>query len=85
MGSEMCIRDSIKIVVDQRLAGDRDHPAIGFDLVALFALTERPALELAALADLQQLRRFAELDPVHCLEIGGEHLAAEQHEGPGMP
>ena len=62
----------------------RDHPAIGLDLVALLALAERAALELAALADLQQLRRFAELDPVHRLEVGGEHLAAEQHEGAGI-
>jgi hypothetical protein len=76
--------EGVKIVVDQRLAGDRDHPAIGLDLVALLALAERAALELAALADLQQLRGFSELDPVHRLEVGGQHLAAEQHEGAGI-
>ena len=43
----------VEIVVDQRLARDRDHPAIGLDLVALLALTERPALEFAAFADFQ--------------------------------
>jgi hypothetical protein len=72
------------MVVDQRLAGDGDHPAIGLDLVALLRLPERATLELAAFADLQQLRGFAELHPVHGLEVGGEHLAAEQHERPRL-
>jgi len=76
--------EGVEIVVDQRLAGDRDHPAIGLDLVALLALAERAALELAALADFQQLRRFAELDPVHRLEVRRQHLAAEQHERAGI-
>ncbi|GAK46898.1 conserved protein, partial [Tepidicaulis marinus] len=43
---------------------------------------ERSALELAALANLQQLRGFAELDAVHRLEVGRQHLAAEEREGP---
>jgi hypothetical protein len=73
--------EGVEIVVDQRLAGDRDHPAIGLDLVALLALAQRAALELAALAHFQQLRRLAELHPVHRLEVGGQHLATEQHEG----
>ena len=76
--------EGVEIIIDQRLPGDRDHPAIGLDLVALLALAERAALELAAFADLQQLRGFAELDPVHRLEVGGEHLTAEQHEGAGI-
>ena len=76
--------EGVEIVVDQRLAGDRDHPAIGLDLVALLRLPKRAALELPALADFQQLRRLAELDTVHRLEVGGEHLTAEQHEGAGI-
>src|SRR5690606_42140129 len=62
--------EGVEIVVDQRLAGDGDHPAIGLDLVALLALAERPALELSAFTHLQQLGRFAELHPVHRLEVG---------------
>ena len=76
--------EGVQIVVDQGLTGDRDHPAIGLDLVALLALAERAALELTAFADLQQLRGFAQLYPVHRLEVGGEHLTAEQHEGAGI-
>jgi len=59
--------EGVQVVVDQRLAGDRDHPTIGLDLVALFALAQSAALELAAFADLEQLRGFAELHPKHRL------------------
>ena len=76
--------EGVEIVVDQHLPGDGDDPAVGFDLIALFALPKRAALELSAFADLQQLRGFAQLYPVHRLEVGGEHLTAEQHEGAGI-
>ena len=76
--------EGVEVVVDQRLAGDRDHPAIGLDLVALLRLADRPALELAAFAHLQLLGCFAQLHAVHRLEVGGQHLAAEQHEGAGI-
>ena len=33
-------------------------------------------------SDLQELRRLAELDPVHRLEVGRQHLPAEEREGP---
>ena len=74
--------EGVEIVVDQHLPGDGDHAPIGLDAVTLLRLAERAALELAALAHLEKLRRLAELNPVHRLEVGGEHLTAEQREGP---
>jgi len=71
----------IQIVIDQGLAGDRNHPAIGLALVAFLGLALRAALQLAAFAHLQPLRGLVQLHPLHRLEVGGKHLAAEQHEG----
>ncbi len=76
--------EGVEIVVDQHLTGDGDDPAIGLHAVALFALAHCAALELAAFAHLQKLRRLAQLDPVHGLEVGGEHLAADERECAGI-
>lgn len=43
--------------------------------VTLLALADGAAFELAGLVDLFELRRLAELDAVHVLEVGGGRLA----------
>lgn len=67
--------EGIEIVVHQHLAGDADHPAVGLHPVALLALAERAALELAALGHLEELRCLAQVHAVHGLEAGGERPA----------
>ena len=75
--------EGVEIVVDDHLAGDADHLAPGLDPVALLALADAAALELAALVDLLELRRLAELEAVDLLEVGGTGPPGDRHEGPG--
>ena len=77
-------RESIEVVVDENLTRDPHNTAIGLDAVALFGLGDRATFELAAFADLQQLRRLANLHPVHRLEVGGQNLTTEGHESAGV-
>ena len=60
--------EGVEVVVDQHLAGDADHLAEGLDAVGLLRLADGAALELARLVDLLELRRLAELQPVHSLK-----------------
>ncbi len=54
---------------------------VSLDTVALAPFGQSAALELAALVHLHELRGFAELDTVHRLEVGREHLPAEGDVG----
>ena len=68
-------RERVEIVVDQHLAGDAHHLAVGLDTVGLLGLSDAAALELAGLVDLLELRGFTELQALHRLEVGDRRPA----------
>ena len=74
--------EGVEVVVDQHLAGDADHLAEGLDAVGLLRLADGAALELAGLVDLLELRRLAELQPVHQLEVGDGGAPGDRRIGP---
>ena len=68
--------EGVEIVIDQHLAGDPDHLAVGLDPVGLLGLADGAALELAGLVHLLELRGFAELQALHRLEVGNRRAPA---------
>ncbi|MCW5700604.1 MAG: hypothetical protein KIT00_12260 [Rhodospirillales bacterium] len=75
--------ESVEIIVDDHLAGDADHLAVGLDPVALLGFTHGAVFELTGLVDLLKLRRFTQLQALDVLEVGGGGAAGDGLEGSG--